>query len=133
MPDLAYLDSSALTKLLLPEPETSALEAWILERDGLFSSKLSTAECGRALLRAGRAPSGDAVERVFEAFVLLEVSAQLLHDAAALPPPLLRTLDALHVSTALSLAEPGLFYVTYDHRMADAARAHGLTVVQPGR
>lgn len=133
MADFAYFDSSALTKLLLPERETSALEAWLLDREGLFSSRLSVAECGRALLRAGRAPSGDAVERTFESFVLLDVNAELLERTAALPPPALRTLDALHVSSALSLGERDLTFVTYDNRLADAARAHGLTVVQPGR
>ena len=53
MAGFAYLDSSAMAKLLLPERESRALEAAILEKDGLFSSGLSVAECGRALMRAG--------------------------------------------------------------------------------
>lgn len=133
MPGVAYLDSSALTKLLIPEVESSALEAEILDKDGLVSSRLSTAECGRALRRAGRQAEGDVVDGVFGAFFLIDVSTDVLAGAARLEPPRLRALDAVHVSTALSLADPSLTFITYDLRMADAARAHGLTVVQPGR
>jgi len=133
MPGVAYLDSSALTKLLMPEAESSALEVEILDKDGLVSSRLSVAECGRALLRAGRKAEGDVVDQVFGAFFLLDVSTGLLESAARLEPPFLRALDAIHVSTALSVADPSLTFITYDRRMADAARAHGLTVVQPGR
>lgn len=133
MPGLAYLDSSAMTKLLMPEGESSALEAAILDKDGLVSSRLSVAECGRALMRAGREPFGDAVDDVMGACVLVDVSATLLQEAAGLTPALLRALDAIHVVTALSLADPQVEFITYDHRMAEAARAHGLTVVQPGR
>lgn len=132
MPGLAYLDSSAMAKLLVPESESSALEAAILGKDGLVSSRLSVAECGRALM-AGREPSGDAVDDVLGAFVLIDVSAALLQEAAGLAPALLRALDAIHVVTALSLADPQVEFITYDLRMAAAARAHGLTVVQPGR
>lgn len=133
MPGLAYLDSSAMAKLLVPESESSALEAAILGKDGLVSSRLSVAECGRALMRAGRKPSGDAVDDVLGAFVLIDVSAALLQEAAGLAPALLRALDAIHVVTALSLADPQVEFITYDLRMAAAARAHGLTVLQPGR
>lgn len=133
MPGLAYLDSSAMTKLLMPERESSALEAAILNKDGLVSSRLSVAECGRALMRAGREPSGAAVDDVMGAFVLVDVSAALLQEAAGLAPALLRALHAIHVVTALSLADPQVEFITYDRRMAEAARAHGLTVVQPGR
>lgn len=133
MAGFAYLDASAVTKLLIPERESSALEAAVLDQDGLFSSRLSVTECGRALLRAGRKPTGPAVDDVFGAFVLLDVPATLLEKAATLQPSLLRALDAIHVSSALSLDEPNLTFITYDVRMASAARAHGLTVVQPGR
>lgn len=133
MAGFAYLDSSAMAKLLLPERESRALEAAILEKDGLFSSGLSVAECGRALMRAGREPAGDAVDDVFGAFVLLAVTPTLLQDAGRLQPAVLRALDAIHVATALSVGDPAVEFITYDHRMADAARANGLTVVQPGR
>jgi uncharacterized protein len=133
MARLAYLDASAMAKLLIAERESSALEAAILDKDGLFSSRLSVAECGRALLRAGRQPTRDALEDLLKAFVLVNVSSVLLLAAARIEPAGLRVLDAIHVSTALSLSEPDLEFVTYDRRMAEAARAHGLTVVQPGR
>ena len=133
MPRLAYLDASAMTKLLIPERESSALEAAILGQDGLFSSRLSVAECGRALMRSGPQPPANELEDVLRAFILIDVSPALLVKGGGIEPPLLRALDAIHVSTALSLGEPDLAFITYDRRMADAARAHGLTVVQPGR
>lgn len=130
---LAYLDASAMVKLFLPEPESSALEAAILEKDGLFSSGLSVAECGRALRRAGRAPTGAAVDEVFGAFMLLDVTPALLQHGARLQPAILRALDAIHVASALSVGDRAVEFITYDQRLADAARANGLTVVQPGR
>ena len=132
MPGLAYLDSSAMAKLLIPERESNALEAAILDKDGLFSSRLCIAECGRALMRAGREASGDAVDDVFGAFVLLDLPITLLQTAGRFQPARLRALDAIHVSTALSLADSNVEFITYDQRLADAARANGLTVVQPG-
>jgi uncharacterized protein len=72
------------------------------------------------------------VDAVLEALYLLDITPVILDAAAALDPPSLRSLDAIHVATALSIGEPRLDVITYDTRCADAARAHGLTVVSPG-
>ena len=133
MPGYAYLDASAITKLILPEAERSALEAAMLDKDALFASRLALTECMRAALRYGQDPVGAAVTDVFRTFMLLEVSPEILRAAGQATPPTLRSLDAIHLASALSLQAADLEMVTYDDRLADAARANGLTVVQPGR
>jgi predicted nucleic acid-binding protein len=72
------------------------------------------------------------VDQILDAVYLIEVTPAILDEAASVDPPLLRTLDAIHLATALSIAEPGLEVIAYDRRFVDAARARGLTVVQPG-
>lgn len=64
---------------------------------------------------------------------LLAVDVDIRREAQRLKPPHLRTLDAIHLATALSIGDPDLEFITYDDRQAEAARAAGLKVVQPGR
>jgi predicted nucleic acid-binding protein len=59
-------------------------------------------------------------------------SDEILTRAAEITPRPLRTLDAIHLATALDLSPPPDFFVCYDLRLAEAARAHGLAVVAPG-
>lgn len=130
---VSYIDSSALLKLAVREPETSALEAHIASSEGLVSSRLAVLECRRAARRASRARVLQAVDAVLEAVYLLEITPAILDDAASADPPLLRSLDAIHLATALSIGDPEVEVITYDSRFADAAQARGLKVVQPGR
>jgi uncharacterized protein len=129
----AYVDSSALLKLVVREPETAALEADLAGRDGLLVSRLAVVECRRAAQRVPHRRVLQTVEQVLEALYLIELTPALLDDAGAADPPLLRSLDAIHLATALSIREPGLEVITYDRRFAEAARARGLTVIHPGR
>jgi predicted nucleic acid-binding protein len=133
MPGTAYVDSSALLKLVVREPETSALESYFLQCDGLVASRLAELECRRAARRASHSRLLQRVDQALEAVYLLDITRAILDDAAAVTPLLLRSLDAIHLATALSIDDPQLEVVTYDARFADAAREHGLTVVQPGR
>ena len=73
-----------------------------------------------------------AVDDVLEAVYLLEITQAILDDATAADPPFLRSLDAIHLVTALSVGDAGIEVIAYDRRFADAARANGLSVVQPG-
>lgn len=129
----AYVDSSALLKLALPDADTPALEADLSDRDGLLSSRLTAIECGRTLVREARRKPLYTLEDLLEGLVLLEITPAIGERASSVAPPVLRTLDAIHLATALSLDDPSLEIITYDRRLADAARAQGLTVVQPGR
>ena len=132
MPGTAYIDSSALLKLVVREPETSALEADLANRDGLVASRLAVLECRRAARRASHARLLQRVDEVLDAIYLVDLTPAILDDAAAAGSPLLRSLDAIHLVTALSIGDDALEVITYDARLADAARASGLTVVQPG-
>ena len=133
MPGTAYVDSSALVKLMVREPETAALEAHLAESEGLLTSRLTTLECGRAARRTANKRLLQALEEVVEATYLLDITPAIVELATAMDPPLLRSLDAIHLATALSIDDPDLELITYDDRLAEAARANGLTVVQPGR
>lgn len=63
---------------------------------------------------------------------LLPIDEQVLHHAAALPPASLRSLDAIHLATALSLGDDLGVLIAYDARLLTAARAGGLPVATPG-
>ena len=133
MAGVAYVDSSALLKLAVAEPETSALEADLAGRDGLVASRLAALECRRAARRTSNKRVLQAVDEVLDAIYFLEITPAILDRAAIAGPPVLRSLDAIHLATALSIDEPVLDVITYDRRLAEAAEAVGLRVVQPGR
>jgi predicted nucleic acid-binding protein len=128
----AYVDSSALLKLAVREAKTAALEADLAGREGLVASRLAVVECRRAARRASNRRVLQTVDQILDAIYLIEVTPAILDDAAALDPPILRSLDAIHLATALSVGDPGIEVITYDGRFAAAARAKGLIVVHPG-
>jgi uncharacterized protein len=133
MSGLAYLDASAFVKLLVHEHETPALQASLLGRSGLVASQLTVLEARRAIRRRPDAALISTFDDLSRATVLLEINADIIERAVAIEPPMLRSLDAIHLATALSLSAADIIVITYDKRLAEAARAHGLTVVQPGR
>jgi predicted nucleic acid-binding protein len=125
-----YLDSSAIVKLAVVEPESAALRSYLRRRRPLVTSSLARAEVGRALL-----PLGDAaVKRGQEALSRLElirVGETVIADAGRLLPADVRTLDAIHLATALQLGGDLACFVTYDERQRVAARANGCRVAAP--
>ena len=127
----SYLDTSALVKLLLHESESEALVHYLHTPRRVLSSVLSGVETVRACRRA-QLPAEDARDlmRSVETIVL---DPSVVRAAGALAPAALRSLDAIHLASAQHVNDPDLEFVTYDARLADAARAHGLRVVQPGR
>jgi predicted nucleic acid-binding protein len=133
MAGYAYLDASALVKLAVHEPESAALEAAVRQRDALITSTVGAIELQRALARTRKAGAIEQASAVLDAMFLADMTAAVRSRAGRLEPASLRTLDAIHVATALSLVLPDLEFVTYDDRQAAAARACGLSVVQPGR
>jgi predicted nucleic acid-binding protein len=133
MPGFAYLDASALVKLAIHGPETAALERAVVDRNALFTSEIGAIELHRALGRTGQPSIHEQAEAVLEAVFLADLTPAVRSQAGRMAPAALRTLDAIHVATAASLALPGLDFITYDDRQAAAARAHGLRVLQPGK
>lgn len=133
---MIYLDSAALVKLIQEEGETRALVAWLNERAGqrLVASVLVDVEVPRALRRSEPGVLG-AVAATLARIDRIEVDASIRATAAAYVDPLLRSLDAIHLATADQLVASGKdvsAFVTYDKRLAEAARACSLPVVAPG-
>ena len=133
MSSLAYLDASALVKLVVAEPETNALERDVLQREALLSSRLAATELRRAASRSGSRAALGHVDEVLEAVYLIDVTAAILEAAGELKPADLRTLDAIHLATALSMSTPDVDFITYDDRLGRAAARQGLAVTSPGR
>lgn len=132
-----YADSSALVKLVRDEVETPALHLFLSGSD-LVSSELVVTELPRAIRRAAVGLSArslarmlDGADIVLDAIALAPLDRSLLLAAGALETPSLRTLDAIHVATALSLW-PLDGFVSYDERQAAAARLAGIRTVAPG-
>lgn len=127
-----YLDASAVVKLVLDEPETSALEGYLASVESSVSCELLPVEVVRAARRRGPETVSQA-HRVLEQVTILELDQLILERAGLLDPPETRSLDAIHVAAALSLGAEVEAIVTYDTRMRDAARAAGLRVAHPGQ
>jgi uncharacterized protein len=125
-----YVDSSAIVKLAVREPESAALRRYLQRKRPLVSSALSRAEVLRALLPAGE----EAVARglsVLRRFDLIRLNDRILNAAGLLLPAGLRTLDAIHLATARQLGDEVRALVTYDGRMAEAARQLDYRIVSP--
>jgi uncharacterized protein len=125
-----YLDASAIVKLVLHEPESQALIDYLDGKSDVEASELAITEVGRAVRRF--VPDFE-VSEALDGIVLHRLTPDVLRLAARLQPTGLRTLDAIHLACAMAPGSGDVQVVTYDARLADAARAHGLRVVQPGR
>lgn len=126
----AYLDSSALVKLVREEAESRALQRYVRDNPDYTSSELAIVE----VLRNARRHGADAEARardVLDLMEFVEFDRELLETAATLGPTMLRSLDAIHLASALRLGSELGDVVTYDVRMGDAARALGLDAVAP--
>lgn len=124
----AYLDTSAAAKLLTVEAGTVELGAYL---DGLDDDPVSSALLETELRRvASRLEVGqDRVSALLARVTLVEPGRTLFHEAGLLPGPALRSLDALHLATALHWDDPVV--VSYDRRMLEAATSLGMTVLSP--
>lgn len=128
-PALAYLDASAFIKLVAAEPESAALEAELRRWPQAVASELLEIEARRFAVRFGLAmrPIEAALKRV----TLVPSHSQIRNLASTVKPAGLRTLDAVHLATALVLRGRVAAFFAYDQRLAHAARANGLNVVAP--
>jgi uncharacterized protein len=125
---VTYLDSSAIVKLVVREPESAVLLQYLRRRKPLVSSALARTEVARAVLALG-APAAQRSQEVLDRLELIRVTDRILADAGSILPFDVRSFDAIHLATA-ALCGPALHrLVTYDKRMAAAARGQGLTVL----
>ena len=129
---MIYLDSAAVVKLVHAEPESEALRGWLGERaeTGWISSVLTEVESFRALARYAPA----AVPRlpaVLDQIDLIGLEPPIRVLAQAVRPATVRSLDAIHLGTALHARQVLTSFVTYDKRLLDAALAAGLPADAP--
>jgi uncharacterized protein len=126
---LIYVDTSAFLKTVWHEKESQALADFLRDRPTV-SSALLAIETRRIALRGNSAllPRADLL---LEDVTQIELSAAVLESASRLPGPHLRTLDAIHLATALLIRDDVETVLTYDVRLRDAAEAHGLPTAAP--
>ena len=129
---MIYIDTSALVKLLFDEPESSALTDWLTVKNEIpkVSSDLSTVELLRTCQRIDESLVDDA-RRLLDGVDLVPIDHVIVEQAAILIPRELRSLDAIHLASALSLNEDLTDFVAYDVRLCSAAAKAGLPVVSP--
>lgn len=126
----AYFDASAIIKLGVPEPESQALIDYLSAHQlWAVTSVVADVEVRRTLQRF-KSLGADTEEHV-RGFFLIELGKDVRDRAVGLGSKV-RSLDAIHLATALAL-DDDVDFVSYDDRLAAAAREHGLRVVQPGR
>jgi hypothetical protein len=129
----AYFDTSAIVKLIVSEPESDALVQAIDRWPDRVTSALARAEVHRALWRAGASPRVHArADEVLAALLLVRADEPVLSQAASFKDRELRALDAIHLATALTLGDDPDVFITYDARLARAARLQRLPVLHPG-
>ena len=130
---VVYLDSSALLKRVLIEPQSDALTQALKARHGqgdlLVSSSLAWVEIWRGLRRLGIEDVADTVAGATAGIAEYPVTTQTFLLARMIGTDLLRTLDALHLAAAVSVGAEQV--VTYDERLSEAARGMGLGVLAP--
>jgi hypothetical protein len=124
-----YLDTSAFLKLVVTENETKTMRAWFTAHSPCWSSQLLSTEALRAGARLGL--NSFAVEQALDTVSLIMPSVVTFRTASQLPPATLRSLDALHLATALELGDDLEGVATYDSRMIEAALMHSVSVVSP--
>ncbi|WP_322748824.1 MULTISPECIES: type II toxin-antitoxin system VapC family toxin [unclassified Frankia] len=135
MTTLIYLDTSAVAKIFIAEKESSDLRQWLSEQQEplrLISSALLAVELTRLLGLVSPAMLSSAEAFLATDVDLVQITPPLLADAARVPPPRLRTLDAIHLATALDLKDSLDVVLSYDKLLVDAVGASGLTAASPG-
>jgi len=128
---LIYLDTSALFKLVRREAETDALSFWLLERVDVpkITSALTRVELLQATRRLDSSPVGIATA-LLAGIDVIPISAVVIDVASELNQ--VRSLDAIHVASALSINDGSLVMLTYDARLREASLRVGVSVEAPG-
>lgn len=130
---MIYVDSSALLKLLHEESESAALADWLTTQAGkpILSSELANVEVVRACRRINPDVLPDA-KALLAGLDLIPLTGAVMAEAADVGDTTLRSLDAIHLASALSIGADLSFFIAYDHRLSEAASAAGLHLLAPG-
>lgn len=129
---MIYLDTSALVKLVFEEAESRALARWLDSREAVpkVSSEVATIELLRTCRRRAPATEPDA-RQLLRGLDLVPLSADVIERGSLAAPAELRSLDAVHLASALSLADGINSFVAYDARLRAAAALAGLPIAAP--
>jgi predicted nucleic acid-binding protein len=125
-----YLDASAAVKLVVSEPESASVRQFLASQLTRVSSRVLDVELMRAVARASPGAL-DQAQALLDVTEFVELNVAITERAARLEPGGLRSLDAIHLASALVLGDDLDAFITYDARQADAARALGLAVGVP--
>lgn len=128
----AYVDASALVKLFKPERESERLAVVLAGHETLVSAEIVVVEALCTARRLGGQAMFDAAQEEVSRLELVPLSAGLRDRAVAPFARQLRSLDAIHAATALSVARATDVAVVYDLDLAAALSAEGLPVTSPG-
>ncbi|MGH8951429.1 MAG: type II toxin-antitoxin system VapC family toxin [Acidimicrobiia bacterium] len=128
--EIWYLDTSALTKFVRPEPETGPLRQWLASRRWIVSD-LHRTELRRASARAGGRALARAEWLLMESDII-RVDAEVFDRAGRLLPFEIRSLDALHLAAAMTLGTDLAGIVTYDRRLSATSELVGIDTASPG-
>ncbi len=126
-----YFDSSAIAKIVLDEPESSALRRYLPNAYPIVSSTLARVEVIRAIVRLGDEEMVEKARDVLRDMELIKMGYDILKVASTIKPRELRSLDAIHLATASTLGGTLARFVVYDKRLAQAAEAQGWEVRAP--
>jgi predicted nucleic acid-binding protein len=131
-----YIDTSALTKLLIAEPETPGLRAWLGEQSGqgeyAATSALGRVELMRVVARYGESGLAERARFLLDGLDIIPLTEPVIALAETIGPPTLRSLDAIHLAAATRIKQDLTVFVTYDHRLLDGCRQIGLATATPG-
>jgi uncharacterized protein len=125
-----YVDTSALGRVLLDEPDKPAIQRDLAKFGQHVASRLLRVELRRVGLRRELLDRADALIRDVS---LIPIDEGILDATETLAPPTVGTLDAIHLATAVRLSKEGRLdaLMTYDKQLADGAREHDLEVLSP--
>ena len=133
---MIYMDTSALTKLLIAEPETPELRTWLTSQidqgDSAATSALGRVELMRTVARYGDISQADRARYLLDGLDILPLTEPMMTLAESIGPATLRSLDAIHLAAAAYFDQELTAFVTYDHRLLNGCRDIGLTTASPG-
>lgn len=125
-----YVDASVLVHVLVEAPEAPAIRLALTQFEERVASRLLVAEVRRTAFRRGLL---DLAEPLLRRVTIVPMDEAILRKAETIEPTTVATLDAIHLATAVRMAARGQLdaVMTYDQRLAEGARHHGIEVVCP--
>lgn len=125
---LVYVDTSAAASLLKTEAQSLALKEWLVNSESsLISSAILETELRRVAMRTGA--SQTRATAILMRIAQVQLDQPILRSAGQLKGPFLRSLDAIHIQTALMIGARTV--LTYDKRMMEAAAYFDMDVLAP--